>query len=49
MHFIHGEPMVNIVLGKRVRISTEGKGQWLKARLLKCLISMRKHFRNLRC
>ena len=37
-----------IVLGKGVRISRVGKGHWLRAKALICLISIGRHPRNLR-
>lgn len=39
----------NIVLGKWVGISRVEKGQWLKAKVLSCLINVGRHPRNVRC
>lgn len=39
----------NIALGFGAGISRVGKGLWLKAKTLRCLIGLGKHSRDLRC
>jgi hypothetical protein len=40
---------VYMVLGNQVEMSRIGKGHWLKAKVLRYLISMGRHSRDLRC
>jgi hypothetical protein len=49
LSLIRGESGVISFLGRRLRVSMVGTYHWLKAKVLRYLISMGRHLENLRC